>query len=50
MRRLVLETGPLQHAALALYRDVGFEPIPLYGEYLLSPDTSVCMGKELDPR
>jgi putative acetyltransferase len=47
VRRLVLETGTRQHAALALYRAVGFRPIPLYGEYFLSPDTSVCLGKDL---
>jgi putative acetyltransferase len=47
MRRLVLETGTRQHAALALYGATGFAPIPLYGEYLQSPDTSVCLGKEL---
>jgi GNAT superfamily N-acetyltransferase len=47
LRRLVLETGTRQHAAIALYRATGFEPIPLYGEYLSSPDTSVCLGKEL---
>ena len=47
VRRLVLETGTRQHAALALYRATGFCPIPLYGEYLLSPDTSVCLGKDL---
>lgn len=46
-RRLVLETGTRQHAALALYRAAGFVPIPLYGEYLSSPQTSVCLGKEL---
>ena len=46
-RRLVLETGTRQHAALALYHAAGFRPIPLYGEYLLSPGTSVCWGKEL---
>ncbi len=46
-RRLVLETGVRQPAALALYRATGFQPIPLYGEYVLSPDTSVCLGKEL---
>jgi putative acetyltransferase len=49
MRRLVLETGTRQLAAIALYRAVGFEPIPLYGEYLSSPETSVCLGKELPP-
>jgi putative acetyltransferase len=46
-RRLVLETGVRQAAALALYRATGFRPIPLYGEYCLSPETSVCLGKEL---
>jgi putative acetyltransferase len=50
VRRLVLETGVRQAAALALYRATGFRPIPLYGEYCLSPETSVCLGKELaDP-
>jgi putative acetyltransferase len=47
-RRLVLETGTKQLAALALYERTGFRPIPLYGEYCLSPDTSVCLGKTLD--
>lgn len=47
VRRLVLETGTRQTAALALYRATGFQPIPLYGEYLRSPETSVCLGKEL---
>lgn len=49
-RRLVLETGIRQEAAVALYEATGFARIPLYGEYLSSPATSVCMGKELaDP-
>ncbi len=47
VRRLVLETGIRQAAALALYRATGFQPIPLYGEYLLSPETSICLGKDL---
>ncbi|HEU0300314.1 MAG TPA: GNAT family N-acetyltransferase [Longimicrobium sp.] len=46
-RRLVLETGTRQHAALALYRATGFVAIPLYGEYQRSAQTSVCLGKEL---
>ncbi len=46
-RRVVLETGIRQEAALALYRNTGFGPIPLYGEYCLSPDTSICLGKDL---
>jgi len=48
VRRLVLETGVRQFAALALYRATGFRPIPLYGEYCLSPETSVCLGKEVE--
>jgi GNAT superfamily N-acetyltransferase len=47
VRRLVLETGIRQAAALALYRATGFQPIPLYGEYRRSPETSVCLGKDL---
>ena len=47
VRRLVLETGIRQHAAIALYRAAGFGPIPLYGEYHASPGTSLCMGKAL---
>jgi putative acetyltransferase len=46
-KRLVLETGIRQTAALALYRGAGFRPIPLYGEYCLSPETSICLGKDL---
>jgi GNAT superfamily N-acetyltransferase len=47
VRRLILETGVRLAPAIALYRSAGFQPIPLYGEYLSSPETSYCMGKEL---
>jgi putative acetyltransferase len=46
-RTLILETGIRQVAAIALYRKCGFESIPLYGEYLASPDTSLCLGKTI---
>ncbi|MBL9139102.1 MAG: GNAT family N-acetyltransferase [Verrucomicrobiales bacterium] len=46
-KKLVLETGVRQTSALALYRATGFVPIPLYGEYCLSPNTSICLGKDL---
>ena len=47
--RLVLETGPRQPEAIALYTRAGFSPIPLFGEYLNSPhpEFSVCMAKDL---
>jgi putative acetyltransferase len=44
--RLVLETGPRQPEALALYARVGFVPIPPFGEYIGTP-LSVCLAKEL---
>jgi putative acetyltransferase len=48
-RRLVLETGVRQHAALALYTQAGFTSIPPYGEYTDSP-LSVCLGKDLQSK
>lgn len=45
--RLVLETGNRQVEPIGLYRRAGFTEIPAYGEYLLSPRTSVCMSKTL---
>ena len=47
VKRLVLETGIRQHAALRLYQRSGFRKIALFGEYLESPDTSICMAKDL---
>lgn len=46
LRRLLLETGKRQAAALALYRRAGYAPIPPFGEYVGSP-LSVCMAKDL---
>jgi putative acetyltransferase len=45
--RVVLETGTRLPAAIKLYTSLGFEPIPLFGEYLASPETSLCFGKVL---
>lgn len=47
LRRLILETGIRQVVAQALYRGRGFVTIPHYGEYCLSPATSICLGKDL---
>ncbi|MEA2633260.1 MAG: hypothetical protein QOH92_27 [Chloroflexota bacterium] len=46
VRRLVLETGIYQDAALALYRRAGFMQIDCWGEYASSP-TSICFEKDL---
>jgi putative acetyltransferase len=48
VKRLVLETGVHQEAALALYRRAGFVQIDCWGEYESSP-TSVCFEKHLEP-
>lgn len=45
-RCLVLESGELLVAAMALYRKTGYEIIPNYGQYKDMPD-SVCMKKRL---
>jgi GNAT superfamily N-acetyltransferase len=45
--RLVLEAGPRQPEALALYARAGFAPIARFGEYAGS-SLSFCLGKPLD--
>lgn len=41
-----LETGTYLPSAIALYRSVGYLPIPAYGEYVGNP-FSVCFEKRL---
>lgn len=43
---LQLETGPLQHAAIALYERSGYARIPNFGDYAGDPH-SVCYAKAL---
>jgi len=45
--RIVLETGTRLTPAIKLYEAMGYAPIPLFGEYLSSPATSLCFGKSL---
>jgi GNAT superfamily N-acetyltransferase len=47
MDELKLETGPRQVEALGLYESAGFERCDLFGEYVLSPNTSMCFRKKL---
>jgi putative acetyltransferase len=47
VRRLVLETGVHQHAAIGFYTRAGFTQVACWGEYAASP-TSVCYEKNLD--
>ncbi|MEU5784823.1 GNAT family N-acetyltransferase [Micromonospora lupini] len=41
-----LETGTYLPAAIGLYTSCGYEPIPVYGEYVGNP-YSVCFAKRL---
>ncbi len=45
-RRVVLETGTRQAAALSLYERAGYARVPAFGEYVGAP-LSVCMAKTL---
>ena len=44
-RFFILESGESLVAAMSLYRKIGYEVIPNYGQYKDMPD-SVCMKKE----
>ncbi|HEX4415598.1 MAG TPA: GNAT family N-acetyltransferase [Lacipirellulaceae bacterium] len=46
IRRIVLETGPRQPEAIAIYKRAGFAEIPLFGEYV-DPRYSLCMAKNV---
>lgn len=43
---MILETGNLQHAAIALYGRLGYEVTPPFGVYAHMP-ASVCMRKSI---
>jgi putative acetyltransferase len=43
----VLETGTRLAPAIRLYESMGYSRIPLFGEYLASPETSLCFGKSI---
>jgi GNAT superfamily N-acetyltransferase len=43
---LYLQTGPMQVEALALYADIGYEPVPAYGPYV-QLDDPMCFAKKL---
>lgn len=45
-RYLVLESGEPLTAAMALYKKIGYQTIPNYGQYKDMPD-SICMKKKL---
>ena len=45
--KIVLETGTRLASAIKLYEAMGYAHIPLFGEYLSSPNTSLCFGKSL---
>lgn len=47
VRKVVLETGTRLARAMKMYETMGYARIPLFGEYLASPDTSLCFGKSL---
>ena len=42
----ILESGEPLVAAMGLYRKIGYEVIPNYGQYKDMPD-SICMKKKL---
>ena len=47
LRQLKLETSAKQQAALRLYQGFGFQPCERWGEYVETPETSLCFAKSL---
>lgn len=47
--RMILETGPNQPEAIALYEKAGYTRIARFGPYV-DMQTSICMGKPLSRR
>jgi GNAT superfamily N-acetyltransferase len=47
--RLLLNTGPAQPEAVALYRDAGYRPVEGFGHYACHPD-ALFFGKALPAR
>ena len=47
-QRTVLETGHRQQEAIRLYKRLGYERIPNYGQYA-GIENSICMAKSLTP-
>lgn len=45
---LVLQTGPLQVAAITLYEHIGYVAIPVFGAYAAIPG-ALCYEKVLEP-
>jgi putative acetyltransferase len=45
--KIVLETGTRLAPAIHMYQAMGYVRIPLFGEYVSSPETSLCFGKSL---
>lgn len=43
---MLLETGPMQHESIQLYRKYGYQLIEPFGEYVGCP-SSICMRKHL---
>jgi GNAT superfamily N-acetyltransferase len=46
-RRIILQAGDQQPEAVALYRKLGWSPIPVYEPYIETMPNSLCFEKPL---